>query len=383
MRIEIPNIRHLAALAATVRHGTVTEAAREIALTQPALTQAIANLERRLDCTLFDREPGGMRPTEPALLLAPRAKVALELIGSPRVTSTQMRAFIAIARNGSYTAASSDIGIAPASLHRAVADLSVALGERLVERRGKYLALTKKGEKRARDFGLALAELRSGLAEVSAWLGKAGERMVIGAMPLSRARWLPGAIARFITANPIVEIAVIEGSYAELAGSLRDGSVDFLLGALRDEGHDEAFEQEPSFVDRPQIIMRSGHPLERAGTSTPDELGRFPWALPARQTPLRQYWEDNLAGGSEGEPNVPVECGSVLTIRELLIETDFLTLLSPDQVRVEIEAGMLETCAPPREIRRTIGITVRKNWRPTKAQRAMLEILREDAKQIS
>ena len=34
------NIRHFAALAATVRHGSVTRAARAVNLTQPALTQA-------------------------------------------------------------------------------------------------------------------------------------------------------------------------------------------------------------------------------------------------------------------------------------------------------------------------------------------------------
>ena len=40
---------------------------------------------------------------------------------------------------------------------------------------------------RARGFGLAMAELRSGLAEVAAWQGKAAGRIVVGAMPLSRA----------------------------------------------------------------------------------------------------------------------------------------------------------------------------------------------------
>src|SRR3546814_18914922 len=75
---------------------------------------------------LFDREPGGMRPTEPALLLAPRAEVALAMIGSPRITATQVRAFLALARKASYTEAASQLEVAPASLHRAVADLSVA-----------------------------------------------------------------------------------------------------------------------------------------------------------------------------------------------------------------------------------------------------------------
>src|SRR3546814_16326852 len=138
-----------------------------------------------------------MGPTEPALLVAPGAEVALAMVGAPRITATQFRAFLARARKASYTEAASQLEVAPASLHRAVADLSVALGERLVERRGRHLALTRKGEARARCFGLAMAELRSGLTEVSAWLGKAGGRLVIGPLPLSRARWLPQAPISF------------------------------------------------------------------------------------------------------------------------------------------------------------------------------------------
>ncbi|MGN6495747.1 MAG: helix-turn-helix domain-containing protein, partial [Tsuneonella sp.] len=63
-----PNIRHLAAVAATVRHGTVTAAAKAINLTQPALTQAIARVEAELDCTLFERSAAGMKPAPPALV---------------------------------------------------------------------------------------------------------------------------------------------------------------------------------------------------------------------------------------------------------------------------------------------------------------------------
>ena len=72
-----PNIRHYAALAATVRHGSLSRAARAVNLTQPALTQAISGLEATLGATLFERGPAGMSPTEPALLLAPRAEAAI------------------------------------------------------------------------------------------------------------------------------------------------------------------------------------------------------------------------------------------------------------------------------------------------------------------
>ena len=63
-----PNIRHYAALAATVRHGSLSRAARAVNLTQPALTQAISGLEATLGATLFERGPAGMSPTEPCLL---------------------------------------------------------------------------------------------------------------------------------------------------------------------------------------------------------------------------------------------------------------------------------------------------------------------------
>lgn len=376
------NIRHVAAFVATAAHGSVTRAAKTVNLTQPALTQAIAKLEATLDCQLFERGPGGMRVTEPGQRLAPRAETALALIGSPRVTATQMRAFTALARTGSYSGAAERTGLSPASLHRSVADLSLALGERLVERRGRHLVLTRKGETRARNFGVAMAELRSGIAEIQAWLGKVGGRIVIGAMPLSRARWLPRSFLQFRRRGIAADIAIVEGSFAELVGPLRDGEVDFLLGALREECPED-LAQENVFDDRPQIVMRKDHPALSGGAIAKQDLAKAQWIIPAAPTPLRAHWEAMLRDAGIEEFNVEIECGSVLTIREMLLETDFLTLLSPDQLRVEIEAGLLVSATPPLPVSRSIGITTRQDWRPTEAQRAMLDILRAQATKLS
>lgn len=371
------NIRHFAALAATVRHGSVSRAARAINLSQPALTQAIAGLETSLGVTLFDRSSTGMTPTEPALLLAPRAEAAIAHIGSPRVTGTQLRAFLAVVRGGSYTAAADATGLSPASLHRAVADLSVALGQRLLDRRGRSLSLTSAGERRARAFGLAMAELRAGLAEVAAWQGKAGERISIGAMPLSRARWLPEAVARFTTRYPEVDIAIHEGSYAELVGPLRDGDIDMVLGALREEALAPDLTQAAVFEDRPALIMRAGHPLLSRVDDLKTAVFSYPWFMPSTDTPLRRYWESMVQTLGQPVPHVAIECGSVLMIRQLLLRGDGLTLLSPDQVAVELEAGLLAALAPPVPVRRMIGITTRTGWRPTAAQGEFLALLRD------
>lgn len=376
-----PNIRHLAALAATVRHGTVTRAARAVNLTQPALTQAIGRLEGALDCRLFERGASGMTPTEPALLLAPRAERAIELIGSPRVTATQMRAFLALARAGSYQAAAEATGLSSASLHRAVADLSVALGQRLADKRGRHVALTPAGERRARAFSLALAELRAGLDEVAAWQGKRAGRVTIGAMPLSRAQWLPATLMRFQRSQPDVDVIVVEGSHAELAGPLRDGEIDLMLGALREEPP-EGVEQHSAFVDRPQIIARAGHPLLAGRPPDGKALAAQNWILPGPRTPLRLYWEDMLRQAGAEPPHVGIESGSVLTIRELMLGSDALTLLSPSQLRVELEAGLFAAIPPPSPVSRAIGITTRLDWRPTRPQAAMFDLLRSVGREI-
>jgi len=371
------NIRHYAALAAIVEHGSVSAAARAINLTQPALTQAIARLEADLECTLFERGPTGMRPTQPAILLAPRAEAAIAHIGSTRVTGTQIRAFLAVVRAGSYAEAAAATRLSSASLHRAIADLSVALGQRLIDRRGRSIALTSQGQRRARAFGLALAELRAGLDEVADWQGKAAGRIVIGAMPLSRARWLPLALAQFAQQRPQVDIAVIEGSYAELSGPLRDGEIDFMLGALRDSDRPDDLDQQEALIDRPQLMMRTGHPVLAQDKFAPAMLADYPWILPGKETPLRQYWEDMLRRCDIDPPHVGVECGSVLTIREMLLASDAITLLSPDQLRVELEGGILASATPPVEVKRAIGIITRKNWRPTSSQTIMLRLLQD------
>lgn len=378
MQLAAINVRHIAAFAATVRHGSVTRAARAVNLTQPALTQAIARLEADLGCALFERGPAGMTPTEPALLLAPRAEAAIAHIGSPRVTGTQLRAFLALARAGSYAVAAEATGLSSASLHRAVADLSVALGQRLVDRRGRSVMLTPAGGRRARGFGLAMAELRSGLAEVAAWQGKAAGRLVVGAMPLSRARWLPETILRFAAAHPGVDVAVVEGSHAELSGPLRDGELDLMLGALRDTASLDDLRQEAIFEDRPALVMRHGHPLLGQAVNGP-VLATFPWILPASDTPLRHYWEVMMRAAGAEPPHVGIECGSVLTVRQLLLGSDALTLLSPAQLAVELDAGVLATLPPPVPVTRTIGITTREGWRPTPPQAAFVTLLRDVA----
>jgi LysR family transcriptional regulator of gallate degradation len=378
------NIRHLRAIAAIVETGSISAAARVVNLTQPAITQGIAKLERQIGLPLFERRPGGMTPTAAANLLAPRISAALRLMDSRHATAAQISAFLALSRRGSYAGAAIERGVSEPSLHRAVGDLSLAIGHILVERRGKGVSLTARGAAVARRFRLGEAELRSAMSELALLEGREVGRISIGAMPLSRARLLPAAVTGFHALYCEVSVGIIEGSHAELVGPLRDGEIDMMVGALRSGLSDEGIVQTPLFEDRPVILARAGHPLAGAvGPMTPERMLAYPWITPAPGTPLRSQWQAMFEATGAVAPRVPIECGSVIMIRQMLLQSDFLTLLSPDQVAVELEAGWLIRVADaPGDVSRTIGVTTRSDWRPTALQRRFLDVLGEQARVI-
>jgi DNA-binding transcriptional LysR family regulator len=71
MEIAALDPRRLLTLREVARQGSFSRAAEALALTQPAVSQQLAALERQLGARLLDRGPGGVAPTElGAVLLA-------------------------------------------------------------------------------------------------------------------------------------------------------------------------------------------------------------------------------------------------------------------------------------------------------------------------
>ena len=379
------NLRHLRAIPLILRAGSMIAAAEAASLSQPALTQGLAKIERQIGCVLFDRRPDGMVATAAGVAIAARIDAALAHIADATrrsgrgfarpdrlMTATQLRAFLALADAGSFVEAARATGLSQPALHRAVRDLEQLGAVPLVERRGRGVVLTADGRRLARGIRLAASELGAGISETRPDAGTSG-RLVVGAMPLSRARILPAAIAALIREAPRATIDVVEGSWRELVEPLRDGVIDLMIGALRDTAP-VGLDQAPLFDDSLAVVARAGHPL--AGTN-PDlaALRRYPWIVGSADTPLRAHW--HALFGSPPPP-APIECGSVMTIRGILIDSDCLTLLSPDQIALEVDTQVLTLIGRPRaDMVRTIGITARERWRPTALQERFVHLLRD------
>ncbi len=390
------NLRHLRAIAAIVDHGSMSAAADAVSLSQPALTQGIAKLERQLGVALFERRSGGMDPTPEGRIVADRVTRAMEHLaraargaarggmrgfaGAERLmTATQIRAFLSLADAGSFVGAATATGLSQPALHRAVRDLEQVNGVPLVERRGRGVSLTPAGRRLARGIRLAAGEIAAAVAEIRPGEEGAG-RIVIGAMPLCRAVLLPAALTKLLRVAPQVTVEVVEGAWRELVEPLRDGAIDLMIGALRGPELVD-LDQRPLFVDRLAVVAGARHPLADRPAPTLDDLAGFPWIVAHADAPLRAHWHALFSG--RDLPPAPIVCGSAMTIRGVLADSNLLTLLSPDQVAPEVEHGVLALIGAPLESgTRAIGVTTRAGWRPSPVQARFLDLLKETAAEM-
>lgn len=387
------NLRHVRALGEVVALRSLNRAAEAVGLSQPALTQGLGKLEKQLGVRLFDRHSDGVTPTEGGAALSERAERAFAQLasatrrsarGSVRgfssperlMTATQLEAFLHFADAQGFAGAAAASGLSQPAIHRAVRELEQICAVQLAERRGRGMILTAAGHAMARGVRLAAGELAAGIEEARG-NPEEGGRIAIGAMPLSRALVVPRALAHFLRDGPSTIVDVVEGSWRELVDPLLDGVIDIMIGALRDDPP-PGVEQVALFTDRLAIFGRKDHPLANRSVTRSD-LCEQSWIVGPAGTPLRTHWEALFDGEP---PPVPVECGSVMVIRGLVMQSDLLTLLSPDQIAMEIETRMLVRIAADLPSRvRTIGISTRSGWRPTRAQQRLVDLLHRASKE--
>lgn len=392
----IPNLRHLAATAAVVQRGSISQAARAIHLSQPAITQAIAKLETALGNPLFERARHGMAPTPAGAQFAARISRAQDWLkagervfaNAPalhRLASTvHLRALIAAVEHRGFSSSARALGLAEQSIHRAIRDLEDLCGQKLFLRTPHGLDPTHEARALARAAGLAFAEIRQGMDEVREALGFMDGRIVIGCLPLARTHLLPASLTRLLAQFPEVQARVIDGPYSELLHGLRHGQIDLIIGALREPAPAADIRQDVCFSETLRIAVRAGHPILATPTPSPEQLAALDWIVPREGTPARTHFGNFFAAAGLPAPHRIIECSSLVAARGLLLQSDRAAILSLSQIRYEILSAQLAVLAQPLPgSNRPIGLTLRKDWKPTRVQSALLERIVEVAREDS
>lgn len=389
----IPNLRHLRMVQVIGRVGGVSGAARELCTSQPAVTQAVTNLEAEIGASIFERFATGSQATPAGKQYLLRIDRVFEILdsavaqllgrsGSPTpaerlMTSTQLRAFVAASEQGRMAEIAESLALAPDSLLRSARSLERALGKPLFDRTAQGLVPNKAGEFLGREFRRALREIELARGEILMAAGASDVlELVIGTLPMAGAHELAEATRNFLAAHPTVKVRVMPGEYRSLVADLANSRIDLLFGTLRSDESNSGVERETLFSDGYCLIARPGHPLTQRAVVTPEDMARYPWVVPTVGTPRRERIEA-LFNGVPQRPRFRLETSSVSLSRALVLDSDTVTIMGGREVQRDVDQGLIARLpCPALDDVLLKGVTTNKGWLPTQAHVAFLDCLR-------
>ncbi|MEJ6707274.1 MAG: LysR family transcriptional regulator [Amylibacter sp.] len=387
----------------TARTGSVSTAAELCHLSQPAATQAIARLEADFGTALLIRKRQRSTLTTCGTLVERRTRAALKHLrdGAQNalreagnkavrrqtfelsVTASQLRNLIAIANAGSFTVAARSLGLSQPTVHRTARSLEAVAGTPFFTARASGVRLTAAADAFMRGAKLAQSELRQAIEDVSRETGEEHGTFVLGSLPLARTAIVPKAIHAMVSTVEGFQVRVVEGRYAELLRSLREGDIDCLIGALRHPIPTDDIEQELLFQDALAIVAHPSHPLVNQRMVKLDETVEFPWIAPPIETPAGQYLFDTLQIHKRAESPVRVVSSSMAVLRGVLAEGHYVSVVSRHQINVEEALGTIAVLDVQLSGHiRDIGLTYRSDWTPTETQSLFIEYLRNFSKLV-
>jgi LysR family transcriptional regulator, regulator for genes of the gallate degradation pathway len=379
--------------------GSFSDAAATVGISQSAASRAIESLETEFQCALFERRGHSVKATRQGEILLSRVKRAREQLRRAasefgetraeavfgdmmRASDHEYRAFIAVYNQTTVSQAAFSLGIKQPSISRSLSRLELRLKQDLFERRSFELRATQIGHKLVVPFKLMFRELDQAREEIKLDLGNRQGQIVVGCLPPTRTRLVPGAILALISEYPDVKVRVIDGIFPALFAMLMHGEMDILVGTLRNP-LPEGTNAEIMLYDRVSIVVRPEHPLMRQDVVTLDDCLRYEWILPNSPAPLRQFFDKVVQSQGSNFPIRYAEVDSVMVGRSLLCNSDRIAILSYFQVEQEVRWGRLSTVPVllP-DAGRKIGILTKAGYQPTPFVAAFIEDLRTVAKQL-
>ncbi|RKN40834.1 LysR family transcriptional regulator [Streptomyces hoynatensis] len=142
---------------------------------------------------------------------------------------TRLRVLVAVAREGSVTAAAEALHYAQPSVSHHLARLEAEVGVPLVRRAGRGIMLTEAGRLLVTRAEEILGQVASAQAEVAAHAGLRTGRLRLAAFPSALATLVPAAAACLADRHPGVVLELTEAEPPEALTALRNAEVDAAL----------------------------------------------------------------------------------------------------------------------------------------------------------
>jgi DNA-binding transcriptional LysR family regulator len=142
---------------------------------------------------------------------------------------SRLRVLVAVAKEGSVTAAAEVLHYAQPSVSHHLAKLEAEVGVPLLQRMGRGIRLTDAGRLLADRAETILAQVESVHAELEELAGLRTGRVRLAAFPSALATLVPFAAARVTAEHPGIQLSLSEAEPPEALSALRNSDVDVAL----------------------------------------------------------------------------------------------------------------------------------------------------------
>ena len=228
----------------------------------------------------------------------------------------QLRYFVAVVQQGSFTRGAAACGVSQPSLSQAIARLEAELKQPLLERLGRGVKLTRAGEELLHRAGNVLSELDEARRTIAEGATDRGQ-VAVGAIPTIAPYLLPAALATFAHRYPHAELSVYEEVTARLVERLLAGQIDVALLSLPLE--EAGLHVEPLLREELLVALPRGHALVKKRRISLDDITGQPFILLSEAHCLA---DQVVAFCRQRECLPAVSCISaqLLTVQELVAE---------------------------------------------------------------
>lgn len=251
----------------------------------------------------------------------------------------QLRHFVALADEGSFSTACETVSISQPALTRSIKLLEERLGVVLFDRSTRHVTMTEAGQALYGRAKLILNEASAAEQDV-ADISRRVRPIQLGLAPMFATSILPAAITTFSQANSDIEIEVTSALFDTLSDGVLQGDLDLAFSNLPYSRLDPALSDE-TLVDVDVVYLASAfHPLAHQSETSFADVMSYPWAV-IDESHANDLYGYILSSRGESRSPIRVRTNSLSLLKALVQTPPWITLLPRHMVGDELEAGAI------------------------------------------
>jgi DNA-binding transcriptional LysR family regulator len=236
-----------------------------------------------------------------------------------------LRAFVAVAHQGSFTQAAKHLHQTQSSLTATIKQLELHTGLTLLDRTTRRVLLNPEGERFLPVAERLLSDFDTALSDLQAVAEHQHGQVGIAASPSTIACLLPTVVQAYRTRHANIGILLRDDSAAGIEQHVLANDVDFGVGGNHSDQPD--LEYSPILRDRFGVVFSKGHPFEQAPPQTP-----LPWQALASEELLMLSTDTGIRAQLAQTP-----AGSAIRLR---LERPAIEVSNPAGLAALVEAGI-------------------------------------------